>query len=94
MTSTVAILASTLLALVLGHSRTRASRSLLRRWESGEIPISYEGLSAYETALGLEVGQISSITGYIKASIPGLRTRVVARSSTLRLVRSRTGWTS
>ena len=25
-----------------------ASRSLLSRWESGEIPISYEGMSAYE----------------------------------------------
>ena len=34
-------------------------------------------MSAYEVALGLEVGQISSITGYIKASIPGLKTRVV-----------------
>jgi transcriptional regulator with XRE-family HTH domain len=54
-----------------------ASRSLLSRWESGEIPISYEGMSAYEVALGIEVGQISSITGYIKASIPGLRTRVI-----------------
>ncbi|NUR09755.1 MAG: hypothetical protein HOQ45_22435, partial [Nocardioidaceae bacterium] len=54
-----------------------ASRSLLSRWESGEIPISYEGMSAYEAALGLEVGQISSITGYIKATIPGLKTRVI-----------------
>jgi hypothetical protein len=54
-----------------------ASRSLLSRWESGEILISYEGMSAHEVALGLEVGQISSITGYIKASIPGLKTRVV-----------------
>lgn len=53
------------------------SRSLLSRWESGEIPISYEGMSACERALGLETGQISSITGYIKATIQGLRTRVV-----------------
>jgi hypothetical protein len=27
-------------------------------------------MSAYEVALGLEVGQISSITGYTRASIP------------------------
>jgi hypothetical protein len=54
-----------------------ASRSLLSRWEAGEIPISYEGMTAYEQALGLQVGQISSITGYIKASIPGVKTRVV-----------------
>jgi transcriptional regulator with XRE-family HTH domain len=53
-----------------------ASRSLLSRWESGEIPISYEGMSAYETALGLEPGRISSLSGYIRASFPGLKTRV------------------
>lgn len=53
------------------------SRSLLSRWESGEIPISYEGMSAYERVLGLESGRISSITGYIRASIPGVRARVV-----------------
>lgn len=54
-----------------------ASRSLLSRWESGEIPISYEGMSAYEAALGLESGRISSLTGYIRASLTGVRTRVV-----------------
>ena len=54
-----------------------ASRSLLSRWESGEIPISYEAMTAYEPVLGLQVGQISSITGYIKATIPALKTRVV-----------------
>jgi hypothetical protein len=53
------------------------SRSLLSRWESGEIPISYEGMSAYEAVLGLTPGQISSLTGYIRASIPGVRSRVV-----------------
>jgi hypothetical protein len=64
-------------AEALGVAGFPASRSLLSRWESGEIPISYEGMSAYETALGLQVGQISSITGYVKATVPGVRTRVV-----------------
>ena len=64
-------------AEALGEAGFPASRSLLSRWESGEIPISYEGMSAYELVLGLEVGQISSITGYIKASIPALKTRVI-----------------
>lgn len=54
-----------------------ASRSLVSRWESGEIPISYEGMSAYEEALGLEAGRISSLTGYMRAAIPGVKTRVV-----------------
>jgi transcriptional regulator with XRE-family HTH domain len=61
----------------LAESGLPASRSLLSRWESGEIPISYEGMTAYETALGLEPGQISSITGYIRASIPGVKAKVV-----------------
>jgi hypothetical protein len=52
---------------------TRASRPLGVRRD----PDLYEGMSAYEVALGLEVAQISSITGNIKASIPGLKTRVV-----------------
>lgn len=64
-------------AEALAEAGFPASRSLVSRWESGEIPISYEGMSAYEKALGLEVGQISSITGYIKATIPGLKARVV-----------------
>lgn len=54
-----------------------ASRSLVSRWESGEIPVSYEGMSAYEAALGLEPGRISSLTGYIRAAIPGVKTRVI-----------------
>ncbi|MGZ4438358.1 MAG: hypothetical protein ACXVW6_11990, partial [Nocardioidaceae bacterium] len=54
-----------------------ASRSLLSRWESGEIPISYEGMTAYEAALGLEPGRISSITGYIRAAIPGVKAKVI-----------------
>lgn len=54
-----------------------ASRSLLSRWESGEIPVSYEGMEAYERALGLEAGRISSLTGYIRAALPAVRTRLV-----------------
>ncbi len=61
----------------LADAGLSASRSLLSRWESGEIPISYEGMTAYETVLGLEPGQISSITGYIRASIPGVKAKVV-----------------
>jgi transcriptional regulator with XRE-family HTH domain len=53
------------------------SRSLLSRWESGEIPVSYEGMQAYEQVLGLEPGRISSLSGYIRASLPGVRARVV-----------------
>lgn len=54
-----------------------ASRSLVSRWESGEIPISYEGMGAYEKVLGLEPGRISSITGYVRAAIPGVKARVI-----------------
>ena len=54
-----------------------ASRSLVSRWESGEIPVSYEAMTAYEEVLGLEAGRISSLTGYIRAAIPGVRTRVI-----------------
>jgi hypothetical protein len=50
-----------------------ASRSLVSRWESGEIPISYEGMSGYERALGLEIGRISSLTGYMRAAMPGVK---------------------
>jgi hypothetical protein len=51
-------------------------------------------MSAYETALGLEVGQISSITGYINASIPGLKTRVVRPKLDPRPSAFATVWTS
>ena len=61
----------------LGDAGFPASRSLLSRWESGEIPVSYEGMEAYERALGLETGRISSLTGYIRASMPAVKTRVV-----------------
>lgn len=61
----------------VGDVGLAASRSLVSRWESGEIPVSYEGMSAYETTLGLEPGRISSLTGYIRAAIPGVKTKVV-----------------
>lgn len=64
-------------AEALGHAGFPASRSLVSRWESGEIPISYEAMTAYETVLGLQVGQISSITGYVRATIPAVKARVV-----------------
>jgi len=66
----------TFITALADHGVT-ASRSLLSRWESGEIPISYEGMTAYEEALGLEVGRLSSITGYIRAAIPGVKAKVV-----------------
>ena len=53
-----------------------ASRSLVSRWESGEIPVSYEGMAGYERALGLEYGRISSLTGYLRAVVPGVKARV------------------
>jgi len=61
----------------VGDVGLAASRSVVSRWESGEIPISYEGMSAYESALGLERGRISSLTGYIRAAIPGVNARVI-----------------
>ncbi|HEX6517220.1 MAG TPA: hypothetical protein VF049_16760 [Nocardioidaceae bacterium] len=54
-----------------------ASRSLISRWESGEIPVSYEGMSGYEQVLGLEAGRISSLSGYVRAAIPGVKARVI-----------------
>jgi hypothetical protein len=60
----------------LSAAGCHASRSLVSRWESGEIPISYEGMSGYERALGLESGRISSITGYVRAAMPGVKARV------------------
>ncbi len=60
----------------LSEAGCRASRSLVSRWESGEIPVSYEAMSAYEAVLGLEPGRISSLTGYIRAAIPGVKAKV------------------
>ena len=63
-------------AEALCDSGAHVSRSLVSRWESGKISVSYEGMTAYETVLGLEAGQVSSITVYVKASMPGVTTRV------------------
>lgn len=60
----------------LGDAGMPTSRSLLSRWESGEIPISYEAMAAYEQVLGLESGQISSITAYVGAILPRIKTRL------------------
>ena len=60
----------------LGEAGMRTSRSLLSRWESGEIPISYEAMGAYERVLGLETGQIASITAYIRAGLPSVKSRL------------------
>ncbi|HEX6877422.1 MAG TPA: hypothetical protein VF165_17330 [Nocardioidaceae bacterium] len=54
-----------------------ASRSLVSRWESGEIPVSYDGLAGYERALGLETGRLSSLVGYLRAAVPGVKPRIV-----------------
>jgi transcriptional regulator with XRE-family HTH domain len=62
-------------AHALSESGARVSRSLVSRWESGKISVSYEGMTAYESVLGLEAGQVSSITGYVKASLPGVTAR-------------------
>ncbi len=61
----------------LGDAGCSASRSLLSRWESGEIPISYEGMTAYEVVLALEPGKISSLSGYIRTAMPSVRARAV-----------------
>lgn len=60
----------------LGDAGFRASRSAVSRWESGEIPVSFAAMSAYERALGLTEGRLSSLTGYVRAAIPGVRVRV------------------
>ena len=65
-----------------------ARRSLLSCWESGEIPIYYEKFRLRGSARP-RVGQISSISGAIKALIPGLKTRAVRPSSTPTPVGSR-----
>ncbi len=65
-----------------------ASRSLLSRWESGEIPVSFEAMGAYERVLGLPEGQISSITAYVGMTSP----RVTARLSRPRLDPSTTAF--
>lgn len=55
-----------------------ASRSLVSRWESGEIPIGFDGLQAYEEILGLPAGQLTSLAVYLRSADPGVRRRLVA----------------
>lgn len=50
-----------------------ASRSLVSRWEAGRIPATYDGMAAYERALGLEPGRIRSLAAYVRAITPGAR---------------------
>ncbi len=64
-------------AAALAAAGVPASRSVLSRWESGEIPVSYEAMAAYERVLGLQEGQIASITSYIGAIMPRVKTRLV-----------------
>lgn len=52
------------------------SRSLISRWESGEIPVSYAGLMAYEQTLGMPDGHLSSTAGFLRVSVPGVRPRL------------------
>ncbi len=61
----------------LGETGVSVSRSQMSRWESGEAGVSFEGVAAYEQVLGIRPGRISSLTGYIRAAIPGLRSRVL-----------------
>lgn len=63
--------------LALNAAGCSASRSLVSRWESGEIPVSYEGLSGYERALGIEAGRLSSLAGNVRVAVPGVKARVV-----------------
>ncbi len=60
----------------LADKGMRTSRSLLSRWESGEIPVSYEAMAAYERVLELQTGQIASITAYVGAILPGVKSRL------------------
>lgn len=60
----------------LADAGSSASRSLVSRWESGEIPVSYEGLLAYEQVLGLTPGELTSLAGYLRVAVPPTRDRV------------------
>ena len=58
------------------------SRSLLSRWESGEIPISYEAMAAYEQVLGLDL----RVAQQPSESLEYMWTRVLAYCLGLSLV--------
>ena len=61
----------------LADAGLHVSRSQISRWESGEAAVSYEATAAYERALGLMPGRLSSLTGYIRSAIPGIKARVL-----------------
>jgi len=61
----------------LADAGLAVSRSQLSRWESGEASVSLEAIGAYERALGLRQGEISSLTGYLRAAVPGHKSRVL-----------------
>lgn len=61
----------------LAEAGLNVSRSQISRWESGEAAVSYEATAAYERALGLLPGRLSSLTGYIRSAIPGIKARVL-----------------
>lgn len=60
----------------LGDAGVPTSRSLLSRWESGEIPASYEAMAGYERVLQLPAGQLSSVTAYLATALPSVRPRL------------------
>jgi hypothetical protein len=66
-------------AEALGRAGYPASRSLVSRWESGLVPVPHEGMSAYERALGLEPGLLTSVRGYLAAELPEGSERVRPR---------------
>lgn len=47
------------------------SRSLVSRWESGEITASFEGLATYEAVLRLRPGTLTGLVGYLQANHGG-----------------------
>ena len=53
------------------------SRSLISRWESGAIPVSYEGFRAYAEVLGLAPERVSSTAAYLRMIVPEQRPHVL-----------------
>ncbi len=44
-----------------------ASRSLLSRWESGELAVPFEALAAYETVLELDPGRLTGLVAHLRS---------------------------
>ncbi len=57
-------------AASLSESGYDASRSTISRWEAGLIPVSHEAMTAYERALGIYPGRVSSVAGYLRTERP------------------------